>query len=243
MKHYPPVGEAQGKKKEVEEMFDAIAPRYDVLNRILSAGIDRGWRKKAVDWLGEDRPKRILDIATGTADLALESARLQPERIVGVDIAEEMLKLGREKIAQRQLSDLVTLQRGDAERLPFSDSQFDGALVAFGVRNFESLDKGLKDIFRVLKNDGSLVILEFSQPGYFPVKQAYGLYMKYILPTVGRWFSRNDGAYKYLPDSIAVFPHGRAFMDVMEQCGYSDVEQKKLSFGIASLYKGRVKKG
>ena len=242
MKNHPPIGEVSGKKQEVEQMFDAIAPRYDLLNKVLSAGIDKTWRRKAVSWLAEHQPKRILDIATGTADLAIESTRLQPEKVIGIDIAEEMLRLGREKISKSNLDDRITLQRGDAEKLPFSDSQFDAALVAFGVRNFENLNKGLENIFRVLKEDGTVIILEFSQPQQFPIKQLYSFYSRHILPLIGKMLSRDEGAYSYLPASISAFPSGDDFLEIMRDVGYSDVQQKRLTFGIASLYKGRVYK-
>ena len=241
MKHYPPVGEAKGKKKEVALMFDAVAPRYDLLNRLLSGGIDRSWRKAAVNMLAPHNPNRILDLATGTADLAVEAMRLNPEKIVGVDIAEEMLKFGREKLRKLNLDDQITLQRGDAEKLPFSDSQFDAAMVSFGVRNFENLQKGLKEIRRVLKPGGALVILEFSRPRAFPIKQFYGIYSKYIMPAIGKLFSKSSsGAYKYLPDSIAVFPDGDKFLAELEAAGYENGEAKRLTFGVASLYKGMV---
>lgn len=242
MKHHPPVGEIKGKKEEIEEMFDAIAPRYDLLNMVLSAGVDRTWRRKAINWLAEHEPKRILDIATGTADLAIESMRLQPEKVVGIDIAEEMLRHGREKILDKKLDEYITLQRGDAEKLPFSDSQFDAAVVAFGVRNFENLGQGLSNVFRVLKHNGTLVILEFSQPAMFPIKQLYSFYSRTLLPLVGRLVSKDGGAYSYLPESISAFPHGEDFLEIMTSAGYSDVQQKRLTFGIASLYKGRVSK-
>ncbi len=240
MKHYPPVGEAHGKKEKVEAMFDAIAPRYDLLNRVLSMGIDQTWRKKAVRLLEGDKPERILDVATGTADLALEAARLQAKSIVGVDISEEMLKIGREKIEQRGLSDRITLRRGDSEKLPFSDSQFDAVLVAFGVRNFENLQKGLTEIRRVLRPGGTVVVLEFSQPRVFPVKQLYSLYSRYVLPHIGGAISKDKGAYQYLPDSVARFPSGPDFLRRMEEAGFKKTTWKPLTFGIASLYKGYV---
>ena len=241
MKHYPPVGEAKGKKKEVALMFDAVAPRYDLLNRLLSGGIDRSWRKAAVKMLAPHKPRRILDLATGTADLAIEAIKLNPEKIVGVDIAEEMLKFGREKLRNMNLDDRITLQRGDAEKLPFSDSQFDAAMVSFGVRNFENLQKGLKEIRRVLKPGGVLVVLEFSRPRAFPIKQLYGIYSRFIMPTIGKLFSKSsNGAYKYLPDSIAVFPDGEDFLTELEDAGYESGEAKRLTFGVASLYKGTV---
>ena len=240
MKHYPPVGEVKGKKQEIASMFDAVAPRYDFLNRLLSGGIDRNWRKAAVNMLAPHEPARILDIATGTADLAIEAKRLNPDKIVGVDIAEEMLKLGRQKLQKMGLSDLITLQTGDAEKLPFSDSQFDGAMVAFGVRNFENLQLGLQEIRRVLRPGGALVVLEFSRPTAFPIKQGYNLYSKVIMPNIGKLFSKANGAYKYLPDSIAAFPDGEDFLTELRGAGYDQVEQKRLTFGVASLYKGVV---
>lgn len=221
-------------------MFDNIAPRYDLLNRMLSFGIDQRWRKKAIDVLREERPQRILDVATGTADLAIEALRLEPERVVGVDIAEEMLGIGREKVERLGYEDRIQLRTGDAEKLPFSDSQFDAVLVAFGVRNFENLQQGLGEMKRVLKRGGSLVVLEFSQPRAFPIRQLYGLYSRYILPRVGQAVSKDRGAYRYLPDSIAAFPAGQDFLDVLASVGYKDLRCLPLTFGIASLYVGRV---
>lgn len=240
MKHYPPIGEVKGKKQEIALMFDAVAPRYDLLNRVLSGGIDRSWRTAAVKWLAPHNPTRILDLATGTADLAIEANTLQPDKIVGVDIAEEMLKLGREKLNRLKLSDRISLQKGDAEKLPFSDSQFDAAMVAFGVRNFENLQRGLKEIRRVLKPGGAFVVLEFSRPTAFPIKQLYNFYSKVIMPNIGRLFSSASGAYKYLPESIAAFPDGEDFLNELKAAGYQDAEVKKLTFGVASLYKGIV---
>lgn len=239
MKNYPPIGEASGKKQQVEAMFDNIAPRYDLLNRVLSFGIDQRWRKQAVRMLRETQPRRILDVATGTADLALQALTLDPEEVVGVDISEEMLKVGREKIAALGLSGRVTLRRGDAEKLPFSDAQFDAVLVAFGVRNFEDLERGLAEIRRVLRPGGLLVVLEFSQPHRFPIKQLYAWYSRHVLPRIGRTVSKDEGAYRYLPDSVAAFPSGEAFLTRMRQVGYADLKWKPLTFGIASLYRGR----
>ncbi len=240
MKNYPSVGEAEGKAQDVEAMFDAIAPRYDLLNRVLSFGIDVWWRKRAVALLKEENPRRILDVATGTADLALEAQQtLEPEKVVGVDISEEMLAFGRKKIAACGLSDRVVLRTGDAQKLPFSDNQFDAALVAFGVRNFEDLGAGLADMRRVLRPGGSLVVLEFSQPQVFPIKQLYEFYSRHILPHIGRTISQNEGAYQYLPDSVAAFPSGPDFLGRMRAVGYADLQWKPLTFGIASLYYGR----
>jgi demethylmenaquinone methyltransferase/2-methoxy-6-polyprenyl-1,4-benzoquinol methylase len=240
MKNYPPVGEAAGKKEQVEAMFDAIAPRYDLLNRVLSLGIDQMWRRQAVALLRVEQPKRILDVATGTADLAIQAMGLQPERVVGVDISEAMLQIGREKVETLGLADRITLRRGDSERLPFSDDQFDAVLVAFGVRNFQDLQKGLGEIRRVLRPGGVLVVLEFSKPRAFPVKQAYQFYSRHVLPRIGRLISKNEGAYQYLPDSVAAFPDGEAFLDRLRGVGYRDLHWKPLTFGIASLYKGRA---
>lgn len=240
MKHYPPVGEVEGKKQEVASMFDAVAPRYDFLNRLLSGGIDQSWRRAAVKMLAPYKPTRILDLATGTADLAIEAMKLGPEKVVGVDIAEEMLKLGREKIKRLNLEDHITLQYGDAEKLPFSDAQFDAAMVAFGVRNFENLQLGLQDIRRVLKPGGVLVVLEFSRPRAFPIKQFYNFYSKAIMPVIGRIFSRANGAYKYLPDSIAAFPDGEDFLAELRAAGFEQEKARKLTFGVASLYQGVV---
>lgn len=238
MKNYPPVGEVDGKKVKVEAMFDAIAPRYDLLNRVLSMGIDQRWRKNSINLLTEDQPQRILDVATGTADLAIEAMKLKPNKVVGVDISEEMLSHGRVKIDKLGLSEVITLQRGDAERLPFSDAQFDAVLVAFGVRNFENLDQGLREIRRVLRTGGALVVLEFSQPTAFPIRQLYTFYSKYILPRVGSAISKDKGAYEYLPESVKAFPYGQAFLDRMAVAGYENMICKPQTFGIASIYKG-----
>ncbi len=219
-------------------MFDAIAPRYDTLNRVLSLGIDRRWRKKAIAWVREHNPRRVLDVATGTADLAIAAIELEPEKVVGVDISEEMLNVGREKIAKLGLSDRITLRRGDSEKLPFSDRQFDVVLVAFGVRNFEHLQKGLKEMRRVLRPGGALVVLEFSRPRRFPIKQLFGFYFKHILPRVGGAVSKDEGAYQYLPDSVQTFPDGEDFLDELRKTGYADPKSQSLTFGIASLYKG-----
>ncbi len=239
MKNYPPVGEAEGKKQDVEQMFDAIAPRYDLLNRVLSMGVDQWWRKRAVAMLKSENPRDILDVATGTADLALEALSLDPAHVVGIDISEEMLAYGRKKISRRGEENRVVLQTADAENLPFEDASFDAAMVAFGVRNFENLLAGLQDIRRVLRPGGVLIVLEFSQPTVFPVKQAYQVYSRHVLPRIGRAVSQNEGAYQYLPDSVAAFPSGEDFLERMRTSGYTDLSWKPLTFGIASLYKGR----
>ena len=239
MKNHPPIGEVPGKRAQVEAMFDAVAPRYDLLNRVLSFGIDTWWRRQATGLLEEEEPRRLLDVATGTADLALAAARRFPKaEVVGVDIAEEMLTRGREKLAG--LEGRVTLQRGDASELPFEDDAFDAALVAFGVRNFEDLHAGLAGIRRVLRPGGTLVVLEFSRPRAFPIKQLYALYSAYVLPRIGRLLSQEGGAYTYLPASVAAFPDGFDFLGRMEDAGYTDLYWRPLTFGIASLYRGRV---
>lgn len=245
MSTQPPPGEAPGKKEAVAAMFDDIAPRYDLLNRILSFGIDQQWREKAVELLEQESPRRILDVATGTGDLAIKALDVNPEKVVGVDISEEMLELGREKIRERGLDDRITLQRGDAEKLPFSDSQFEAALVAFGVRNFENLERGLKEIRRVLTPGGQLIVLEFSRPSAFPIEHLYTFYSHVILPVVGRLVSKNAAAYRYLPESVDVFPSGEKFLDRLREAGFVDTDVTPLTFGIASLYSARkrVKQG
>lgn len=236
---FPSPGESPGKREAVAAMFDDIAPRYDLLNRVLSMGIDQRWRDQAIRRLEGDDPKRILDVATGTADLALKALALGPEKVVGVDISEAMLERGREKVREAGAEDCIQLLKGDAEKLPFSDSQFDAALVAFGVRNFENLDNGLREIRRVLTPGGRLVVLEFSHPDAFPIKQAYQFYSHVVLPFIGRVVSRNDAAYRYLPASVDVFPSGEAFLERLRIAGYVDMEWQALTFGIASLYSAR----
>jgi len=234
----PPVGTVDGKKPAVEAMFNTIASRYDLLNRILSGGIDQRWRRRVVGDVLSTSPSRILDVATGTADLAIMAARKGPVNVVGVDIAEDMLAVGREKVARADLQDRVVLQRGDAEKLPFSDNQFDAVMVSFGVRNFENLDEGLSQIFRVLRPGGQLHVLEFSRPSAFPVKQVYGFYNRFVLPAIGRAVSGDAGAYTYLPESIAVFPEGEMFLEHLREAGFSGTRATRLTFGVASHYVG-----
>lgn len=234
----PPIGIVEGKKPHIERMFDSIAPRYDLLNRVLSGGIDQQWRRRVIREVLENNPDRVLDIATGTADLALQAAKQGVERVVGVDISEEMLEVGRGKVRKGNLDGKITLQRGDAEKLPFSDRQFQAAMVAFGVRNFEDLAAGLSEIYRILKPGGKLVVLEFSRPTVFPVKQAYAFYSRFILPAVGRLISGDSGAYTYLPESINVFPEGEDFLNWMREAGYTGLRAHRLTFGIASMYVG-----
>jgi demethylmenaquinone methyltransferase/2-methoxy-6-polyprenyl-1,4-benzoquinol methylase len=229
----------ESKRERVEEMFDSIAPKYDLLNKVLSGGVDRGWRKKAINQLIPIAPKQILDIATGTADLALEAVRLKPTSIVGVDISNKMLDIGRLKIQKKSLSNLIKLTQGDSENLPFENESFDAITVAFGVRNFEHLEIGLAEMNRVMKPNGMTVILEFSQPTQFPIKQFYNFYSKSIMPTIGQMLSKERSAYEYLPESVKAFPYGNAFLDVLKKTGFKDVKCIPLTFGIASIYTAR----
>jgi demethylmenaquinone methyltransferase/2-methoxy-6-polyprenyl-1,4-benzoquinol methylase len=234
----PPIGEQPGKRDAVEQMFDSIAPQYDRLNRVLSLGIDQLWRRAAVRWLGQGRPQSILDVATGTGDLAIQALTLGPERVVGIDLSEPMLAVGRRKIAALGESDRITMTQADAADLPFEDDTFDAALVAFGVRNFENLDAGLAEIRRVLRPGGALVVLEFSTPTLPVFRELYFWYSKYVLPLIGALVSGNRGAYEYLPESVRAFPYGEAFLRRMRGVGYEHAEARPLTLGIASLYRG-----
>ena len=224
-----------GKKEQVKQMFDNISFRYDFLNRFLSLGIDILWRKKAIKSLKPFNPKIILDVATGTGDLAIEALKLNPDKVIGVDISEGMLEMGRKKLAALK-EKRIELQTGDSESLNFDDNTFDAATVAFGVRNFENLSKGLTDMLRVLKSGAPIAILEFSKPSVFPVKQVFQFYFKVILPFTGKFFSKDQRAYTYLPESVQHFPEGKAFVDIMVSCGYKNVSSHRLSFGICTLY-------
>ncbi len=231
--------DGSSKREKVEHMFDSIATRYDLLNRVLSGGIDKSWRRKAIDLLKPLQPKQILDIATGTADLAIEAVRLNPEHITGVDISAQMLQVGREKLVKKGLDKLITLQQADSEALPFETGTFDAVTVAFGVRNFEHLEKGLAEINRVLRPGGMLVVLEFSQPTKTPVKQAYRFYSKHILPRVGQLVSKERSAYEYLPESVEAFPYGESFLQILRKTGFAEATCRPLTFGIASIYTGK----
>ncbi len=227
------------KKKQVESMFDNIAGKYDFLNRFLSAGIDVRWRKKALSQLKANAPKKLLDVATGTADVAiLAQAFLNTEQIIGIDISDGMMEVGRKKIHEAGLSKFITLQNGDSEDIQFADNTFDAVTVSFGVRNFQDLEKGLSEINRVLKPSGKLVVLEFSKPSHPIIKVIYSLYMKVITPNLGKIFSKNKQAYAYLDESIQKFPEGQKFIDVLERVGFKNNYSKKLSFGICSIYCG-----
>ena len=221
---------------DVRQMFNDIAPKYDFLNHFLSAGIDKRWRKKTIALLKPFQPKHILDIATGTGDLAIEALSLNPEHIIGTDISEGMLKLAKNKIEQKKISDKISLQLAASENLPFTDSSFDAVTVAFGVRNFNNLDKGLSEIFRVLKNGGVAAILEFSVPSSFPMKQLYLFYFKKALPFIGKFVSKNNMAYTYLPETVLSFPQGKDFVKHLENTGFLKNNFKKLNAGICSIY-------
>ncbi|MBK6932241.1 MAG: bifunctional demethylmenaquinone methyltransferase/2-methoxy-6-polyprenyl-1,4-benzoquinol methylase UbiE [Saprospirales bacterium] len=229
--------DGESKKAQVERMFDKIAPRYDLLNRVLSLGIDVWWRRKALGYLRQLQPKVILDVATGTADVALLAARmLKPERITGIDIANQMLEYGREKIRRAGLERVITLETGDSEQLQFPDCHFDAVTVAFGVRNFEHLEKGLSEMQRVLRPGGRVVILEFSRPQLFPFKQLYNTYFKYVLPRIGRLTSRDMRAYSYLFESVQAFPEGHDFLSILTKTGYQNPQCERLTLGICSIY-------
>lgn len=226
-----------GKKEQVAKMFDNISKNYDGLNRVISFGIDVKWRKQVVALVGENNPKQILDIATGTGDLALMmAASINAEKIFGVDISEGMLQVGKEKVAKAQLSHLIEMMVADSENLPFDDNTFDAITVSFGVRNFANLDKGLKEICRVLKPGGIFVVLETSVPTKFPYKQGYQFHSSIILPLVGRLFSKDKVAYSYLSESANSFPFGQDFNNILLKNGFTNAEDKPVTFGVASIY-------
>jgi len=227
------------KKQQVANMFDNISGTYDFLNHFLSLGIDIIWRKKAIRTLKAVQPQYILDVATGTGDFALEALRmLNPRKIIGVDISQGMLDVAREKIAKKGLGDRFEVTLGDSENLPFATDTFDAVTVAFGVRNFEHLEKGLTDICRVLKPGGKAVILEFSKPRKFPVKQLYHFYFNHVTPRIGKMFSKDHRAYSYLPESVAQFPDGQKFTDILRRAGFSQAVSRPQTFGICTLYIG-----
>lgn len=224
------------KKQQVEQMFDNISPKYDLLNRVLSMGIDVQWRKKVVKKVAESNPQKILDIATGTGDLAIAMAKNTKAKITGFDLSAGMLEVGRKKVEEKNLTEKIEMIQGDAENMPFTDNSFDCITVAFGVRNFENLDKGLAEIYRVLKPGGSFIILEFSQPEATPMKQLYGFYSKHILPKIGSTVSKDTDAYTYLPESAKVFPSGEKMKNILKEIGFVNPIAKELTFGIASIY-------
>ena len=226
------------KKEQIAAMFNSISGKYDFLNHFLSLGIDILWRKRAVRLLKKHQPKLILDIATGTGDFAIEALSLKPEKIIGVDISEGMLSVGREKLIKKNLTDKIELISGDSEFLPFEDNFFDAVIVSFGVRNFENLEKGLSDMLRVLKPGGKVVILEFSKPKSFPFKQIYQFYFQWILPKIGKLISKNHAAYTYLPDSVEAFPDGDDFLNILNKIGFQKNQCTPLTLGISSIYSG-----
>jgi len=227
------------KKQQVADMFNNISKTYDFLNHFLSLGIDIIWRKKAINELKKDQPKLILDVATGTGDFAFEALTiLKPEKIIGVDISQGMLDIAQQKITKRNLGAQFEVKLGDSEKLPFEADIFDAVTVAYGVRNFENLETGLADIQRVLKPGGKAVVLEFSKPKVFPVKQLYKFYFNYITPGIGKLFSKDARAYTYLPESVAAFPDGEKFIVLMHKAGFKNTKCRPLAFGICSIYTG-----
>ena len=238
MEEVRPYLDQRSKKEQVASMFDNIANRYDFLNHFLSAGIDKKWRKRAVKMMAAEKPNHVLDVATGTGDLAIAMSEISP-KVTGIDISQGMLDVGIQKIKKLELDQKITLTQADSENLPFEDNTFDGICAAFGVRNFENLDKGLAEMRRVLKPGGLMLILEFSQPERFPIKQLYSFYFKHILPRLGKALSKDAKAYGYLHDSVDAFPYGDAFLAKLEKVGLKEFKAKPLTFGIASIYTAR----
>lgn len=234
----PYKNEEGSKKEQVAKMFNNIAPKYDFLNHTLSLGIDILWRKKAVKILKKSKPNKVLDIACGTGDFTIANLDSGANEIVGLDISEGMVNVGIEKIKRKGFSEKIRLQVGDSEKISFENGLFDGITVGFGVRNFENLEKGLSEMFRVLAPNGKVIILEFSKPKKFPIKQFYFFYFKYILPKIGRLISKDKTAYTYLPDSVKAFPDGEKFTSILEKVGFKETNIISCSFGIASIYVG-----
>jgi demethylmenaquinone methyltransferase/2-methoxy-6-polyprenyl-1,4-benzoquinol methylase len=224
------------KKAQVAEMFDNISHSYDFLNHFFSMGIDKLWRRKAINLLKQYQPKRILDVATGTGDLAIAALKLKPEQVMGVDISTKMLDVGRKKITNQKLEGKVVLKTGDAEHLPFEDGAFDAVTSAFGVRNFENLEKGLAEMSRILVNGGHAMILEFSQPKNFIFRKLYYFYFCNVLPFVGKLVSKDSRAYTYLPESVRAFPDGEKMVTILKNCGFKKVKCIPLTFGISTIY-------
>ena len=227
------------KKEVVEGIFNDIAPKYDLLNHLLSLNIDKGWRRKAMRCVEEDGKGYLLDVACGTGDFSIAACRAGVRQVTGIDISANMVNIGRKKVAEAGLAGQIDLRSGDSEAMEFGDNTFDTVTVAFGVRNFEHLEQGLREMYRVLRPGGKVIILEFSMPEHFPMKQLYKFYFRRVLPVVGGWVSGNRGAYTYLPESVMKFPQGRAFLDIMVRCGFQGAARHKLTFGIASLYTGK----
>ena len=242
MTNYPqesikPYNEDEKKSVQVERMFDNIAPAYDQLNHTLSWGIDKSWRKKAINWLKPFQPQRMMDVATGTGDFAIQACRvLNPKELIGTDISEGMMNVGRQKVKDAGLEGRISFAKEDCTALTFPDNRFDAITVAFGVRNFEDLDKGLREMHRVLDTNGKLVILELSEPDWFPMKQLYALYSKVVIPTLGKLLSKDRSAYTYLPQSIKAFPQGEVMKGIILKAGFSEANFKRLTLGICTLY-------
>lgn len=228
---------AEGSKKEqVATMFNNISAKYDLLNHLLSLGVDHLWRKRAISMLKKDKPQIILDIATGTGDFAIAAQTISPAKVIGIDISTGMLEMGRKKMENRNLSDKIELHEGDSEKINYPDNHFDAITVGFGVRNFEHLEVGLKEMLRVLKPGKKAIILEFSKPNKFPVSTVFGLYSKFGIPLIGKFISKDEAAYTYLPESVAAFPEGLKFANILKQCGFVSVEMEPMGNGIATIY-------
>lgn len=240
MKHdtVTPYNSQQEKKEQIAQMFDNIANRYDLLNSILSLGIHKGWRKKCVKILKAKQPKHILDVATGTGDFAIECAKLNPEKITGIDISTGMMSFGKEKVKKLNLDNLISFELGNAETVEFPNNSFDAIVVGFGVRNFQNLEKGLNNLYRMLKPNGQLIVLEFSYPKNFFIKGVYNFYFSYITPVIGKLFSKDIRAYSYLTESVKAFPNNENFVAIMNKVGYKQTSYKTLSLGVAAIYTG-----
>jgi demethylmenaquinone methyltransferase/2-methoxy-6-polyprenyl-1,4-benzoquinol methylase len=228
----------KSKKQEVAEMFDNISARYDFLNHFLSLGIDKIWRRKAINQLRSTPVKKIIDIATGTGDFAIAALKLNPEEVIGLDISAGMLAVGEQKMIKNKVDSIIKMQLGDSENIPYDSNYFDALTVGFGVRNFENLELGLAEMLRVLKPGGKAVILEFSKPKRFPIKQIFGFYSRYFIPFFGKRISKDAQAYSYLPESVAAFPEGKDFEDILRKIGYKNIESTLVSGGIATIYAG-----
>ena len=230
-----------GKKEQVAKMFDTISTKYDNLNRVISFGVDVKWRKKILKMVSQQNPKNILDVATGTGDLAILLSNTQAEKIIGLDISAGMLEVGKQKIAHKNLSHKIDMVLGDSEKIPFEDNYFDAITVAFGIRNFENLELGLSEILRVLKPNGLFVILETSVPDKFPYKQGYTFYTKNILPIIGKLFSKDKVAYQYLSDSASIFPYGEKLNNILQKIGFINIKHLPQTFGVATIYSASKK--
>ena len=228
----------KSKKQEVAEMFDNISARYDFLNHFLSLGIDKIWRRKAINQLRSTPVKKLIDIATGTGDFAIAALKLNPEEVIGLDISAGMLAVGEQKMRKNKVDSIIKMQLGDSENIPYDSNYFDALTVGFGVRNFENLELGLTEMLRVLKPGGKAVILEFSKPKRFPIKQIFGFYSRYFIPFFGKRISKDAQAYSYLPESVAAFPEGKDFEEILHKIGYKNIESTLVSGGIATIYAG-----